>query len=96
MELESTAALKASMTRYFQDLGEGDAPVAWCTSVGPAELLLARGFRVYFPENHGAILGTSRMAEATMPKAHALGYSLPPAPRAPASIRDRPSGLPIT
>ncbi|MBM3266354.1 MAG: 2-hydroxyacyl-CoA dehydratase [Candidatus Sericytochromatia bacterium] len=75
MTLAAAEPLKASMTRYFRDLAESGAPVAWCTSVGPAELLLALGFRVYFPENHGAILGTSRMAGATMPLAHARGYS---------------------
>ncbi len=75
MPLAATDQLKAGMTRYFQALAEPGAPVAWCTSVGPAELLLALGFKVYFPENHGAILGTSRMAGATMPRAHARGYS---------------------
>ena len=35
--------------------------VAWCTSVGPAELLRSMGFLVYFPENHGATLGAMRL-----------------------------------
>ncbi len=78
-QLESNGRLKALMAAYFADLGEADAgggpPVAWCTSVGPAELLRAMGFRVFFPENHGAMLGASRMAGATMAGAHALGYS---------------------
>ncbi len=44
------------MGNYFADLGRGPAEgkkTAWCTSVGPAELLWALGFNVYFPENHG-------------------------------------------
>jgi benzoyl-CoA reductase/2-hydroxyglutaryl-CoA dehydratase subunit BcrC/BadD/HgdB len=51
------------------------APVAWCTSVGPVELLRALGYQVFFPENHGALLGASRVAGETMGSAHALGYS---------------------
>ena len=47
----------------------------WCTSVGPAELLRAAGFLVFFPENHGAMLGSTRMATDFIPIANALGYS---------------------
>jgi benzoyl-CoA reductase/2-hydroxyglutaryl-CoA dehydratase subunit BcrC/BadD/HgdB len=78
-ELASGAALKATMTAYFRALGDAaekkTAPVAWCTSVGPAELLRALGFQVFFPENHAAMLGASRRANQVMPQAHALGYS---------------------
>jgi len=77
--LRSTAHMKALLEAYFQELGvaarEKTAPVAWCSSVGPAELLRALGFRVYFPENHGALLGATRTANAYLPRAHALGYS---------------------
>ncbi|NIM95744.1 MAG: 2-hydroxyacyl-CoA dehydratase [Anaerolineales bacterium] len=52
----------------------GEKKVAWCSSVGPAELLRAMGFLVYFPENHSAMLGTSRMATDFIPYANALGY----------------------
>jgi hypothetical protein len=52
------------MAEYFGELDEasrtGSKKVAWCTSVGPAELLRSFGFLVYFPENHGALLGSSR------------------------------------
>lgn len=78
-ELRSTARLKEVLSSYFEDLGraarEKDAPVAWCTSVGPAELLHALGYRVYYPENHAAMLGAIRAANDYMPRAHALGYS---------------------
>jgi benzoyl-CoA reductase/2-hydroxyglutaryl-CoA dehydratase subunit BcrC/BadD/HgdB len=50
-------------------------PVAWCTSVGPAELLHGFGFEVYFPENHSAILGATRKASDYIPFANACGYS---------------------
>ena len=49
--------------------------VAWCSSVGPAEILRSLGFHVYFPENHSAMLGASRIATDMIPYANAIGYS---------------------
>ncbi|MBI5904795.1 MAG: 2-hydroxyacyl-CoA dehydratase [Deltaproteobacteria bacterium] len=67
------------MADYFYDLNEaattGRRKVAWCTSVGPAELLRAMGFAVHFPENHGAMLGATRMSTDMIPEANAIGYS---------------------
>jgi benzoyl-CoA reductase/2-hydroxyglutaryl-CoA dehydratase subunit BcrC/BadD/HgdB len=67
------------MGEYFGELFEaartGSPKLAWCTSVGPAEILVACGFRVYFPENHGAMLGATRMATGLIPHANAVGYS---------------------
>jgi benzoyl-CoA reductase/2-hydroxyglutaryl-CoA dehydratase subunit BcrC/BadD/HgdB len=53
----------------------GEPKVAWCASQGPAELLHALGFMVYYPENHGALLGATRACGETIPMANALGYS---------------------
>jgi benzoyl-CoA reductase/2-hydroxyglutaryl-CoA dehydratase subunit BcrC/BadD/HgdB len=78
-KIKATAAMRELMAAYFAELDEasraGTAKVAWCTSVGPAELLRSLGFLVYFPENHGAMLGASRMAAELIPAANALGYS---------------------
>lgn len=78
-EFDCTPQLKAVMAAYFRELDEAasrkSAPVAWCTSVGPCEILRALGYKVFFPENHGAMLGASRMANRCMPGAHAIGYS---------------------
>ncbi|MGD9124670.1 MAG: 2-hydroxyacyl-CoA dehydratase family protein, partial [Desulfarculaceae bacterium] len=64
---------------YFQSLDrasrQGTAKVAWCSSIGPSELLIAMGFEVYYPENHGAVLGASRTATDLIPLAVAAGYS---------------------
>jgi len=72
-------ALKKLMEDHFRELDRasrtGAQKVAWCTSVGPAELLRGMGFLVYFPENHGAMLGASRMATELIPYANAVGYS---------------------
>ncbi len=71
--------MKRLMADHFKDLDvnarTGAKKVAWCTSVGPAELLRAMDFDVYFPENHGAMLGATRMATDLIPAATAIGYS---------------------
>jgi len=81
VELKNFAASKKMrdvMGRYFMELMGPEASgnkIAWCTSVGPAELLRALGFEVYFPENHGAMLGATRMATDLIPLANARGFS---------------------
>jgi benzoyl-CoA reductase/2-hydroxyglutaryl-CoA dehydratase subunit BcrC/BadD/HgdB len=70
--LRSQQALKSILSDYFKGL---HSPLAWCTSAGPAEILRALGFEVYFPENHGALLGASRTAGKYIPRAHQAGYA---------------------
>jgi benzoyl-CoA reductase/2-hydroxyglutaryl-CoA dehydratase subunit BcrC/BadD/HgdB len=67
--------MKEVMSNYFKSLGSGKNKIAWCTSVGPAELLRSFGFEVYFPENHGALLGATRTAMDFIPEAIKCGYS---------------------
>jgi benzoyl-CoA reductase/2-hydroxyglutaryl-CoA dehydratase subunit BcrC/BadD/HgdB len=78
-EIQAGKLLKKIMADHFYELDEaartGSRKIAWCTSVGPAELLRGMGFLVYFPENHGAMLGATRMATELIPYANALGYS---------------------
>jgi len=78
-EMAATKTLKKIMADHFYELDEaaksGYRKIAWCTSVGPAELLRGLGFLVYFPENHGALLGATRMASEMIPHANAIGYS---------------------
>lgn len=74
-KIESAAALKKLMRDYFLSMGEKTKPIAWCTSVGPAELLRSFGFEVYFPENHGAVLGATRTAGDYIPVALNSGFS---------------------
>ncbi len=70
-QLKSQILLKGILKDYFTGM---KSPIAWCTSAGPAEILRALGFEVYFPENHGALLGASRAAEKYIPRAHKEGY----------------------
>jgi benzoyl-CoA reductase/2-hydroxyglutaryl-CoA dehydratase subunit BcrC/BadD/HgdB len=71
--------LKRTMDDYFMRLKDaaenGTKKIAWCSSVGPAELLYSMGFEVYFPENHGAMIGASKNADKYIPTAVANGYS---------------------
>jgi benzoyl-CoA reductase/2-hydroxyglutaryl-CoA dehydratase subunit BcrC/BadD/HgdB len=77
--IAATSEMKQLMTDHFTALDrakrEKNPKVAWCTSVGPAELLHAMGFLVYYPENHGALLGATRMATDFIPAANSIGYS---------------------
>jgi benzoyl-CoA reductase/2-hydroxyglutaryl-CoA dehydratase subunit BcrC/BadD/HgdB len=78
-KIESAGLMRKIMADYFNELNEAakddGQKIAWCTSVGPAELLHAFGFKVYYPENHGALLGATRMATDLIPAANAMGYS---------------------
>ena len=81
-KIKATGMMRQLMADHFQELDAAarstapDRPkIAWCTSVGPAELLRSFGFLVYFPENHGAVLGSSRVAADLIPAANAQGYS---------------------
>ncbi len=78
-KIRATGEMGRYMFNYFKELDQasktGDKKIAWCTSVGPAELLLSMGFLIYYPENHGAMLGSARMATDLIPHANALGFS---------------------
>ena len=63
------------MGNYFRGMGDTGKKMAWCTSVGPAELLRSFGFEVHFPENHGALLGATRTANDFIPETTKLGYT---------------------
>ena len=78
-KLKSAKVLEKFMADYYHELDRasktGEKKIAWCTSVGPAEILRAMGFVIYFPETHSAMLGSTRMASDLIPKANAIGYS---------------------
>jgi benzoyl-CoA reductase/2-hydroxyglutaryl-CoA dehydratase subunit BcrC/BadD/HgdB len=78
-KIAAAGEMQRIMAEYFYELNAADKTrsrkIAWCTSVGPAEILRSMGFLVHFPENHGAMLGATRMATDLIPAANALGYS---------------------
>ena len=77
--LKTAADIGKFMAGYYKELDEASKSakrkIAWCTSVGPAEILRSMGFLTYFPETHSAMLGASRMAADLIPSANAVGYS---------------------
>lgn len=73
--LAAQAKLKELLNTYYRRLGQKKMPVAWCTSVGPAELLRSFGYEVYFPENHGALIGARRLGARYIPAAGREGFS---------------------
>ncbi|MBI2966310.1 MAG: 2-hydroxyacyl-CoA dehydratase [Bacteroidetes bacterium] len=84
-KIQSAKLLKEVMGNYFLGMlnevksasGGKDTSkkMAWCTSVGPAELLRSFGFEVHFPENHGALLGATRTAGDFIPESTKIGYN---------------------
>ena len=74
-KIQSAKLLKEIMGNYFRGMKNTNKKVAWCTSVGPAELLRSFGFEVHFPENHGALLGATRTAGDYIPETAKFGYS---------------------
>lgn len=74
-KIQTSKLMKEIMGNYFLGMKEPSNKIAWCTSVGPAELLRSFGFEVHFPENHGALLGATRTANDLIPESAILGYS---------------------
>ena len=77
-DFATTKQLRTVMGKYFAELARarprgGRRPGARAS--GPAELLRSMGFNVYFPENHGAMLGAAAMATDVIPLANAHGFS---------------------
>ncbi len=66
INIEALTLSNKFMLDYHTELKEADheggQKIAWCTSMGPAELLRSMGYLVFFPENHAATIGAMRMA----------------------------------
>ncbi|MEJ2422508.1 MAG: 2-hydroxyacyl-CoA dehydratase family protein [Acidobacteriota bacterium] len=75
--LKCAAATKRLVTRHYLDgrYVRHYGKTAWVTSGAPVELLKALGFFVLYPENHGALCGARRAAEALCRESEAAGYS---------------------
>lgn len=68
-KLIATYYLKSKVARYTFN------KVAWITSGGPVELLIAMGIIPIYPENHGAMIGAKKMGVELSDVAEAEGYS---------------------
>jgi benzoyl-CoA reductase/2-hydroxyglutaryl-CoA dehydratase subunit BcrC/BadD/HgdB len=76
--LRASKKMKELMTLYYMGakMAEGkDKKIAWITSGGPVEFLIAADIIPIYPENHGAMLGASKMSVELCEVAEGLGYS---------------------
>ena len=77
-KIKSTKTMRDIMTTYYLDAmtaRENKKLVAWITSGGPVEPLVAMDIIPVYPENHGAMIGASKMGEDLCSKAEDMGYS---------------------
>jgi benzoyl-CoA reductase/2-hydroxyglutaryl-CoA dehydratase subunit BcrC/BadD/HgdB len=77
-KIRSVKKMKEIMTNYYieaKTASDTGRKVAWITSGGPVEPLLAMDVVPVYPENHGAMIGASKMGVDLCEKAESLGYS---------------------
>lgn len=77
-KITSAKKMRDIMTTYYIDAmsaKENNKLVAWITSGGPVEPLIAMDIIPIYPENHGAMIGSSKMGEDLCMKAEDMGYS---------------------
>ncbi len=77
-KIKSVKNMKEIMTAYYIDAKsarQNNKKVAWITSGGPVEPLLAMDIIPVYPENHGAMIGASKMGPDLCDIAEEMGYS---------------------
>lgn len=77
-KIKATGRMKEIMTSYYIDAKTAEQTgkkVAWITSGGPVEPLIAMDIIPVYPENHGAMIGSSKMGVDLCLKAEEMGYS---------------------
>jgi bcr-type benzoyl-CoA reductase subunit B len=77
-KIKSVKKMKDIMMNYYieaKTAADNGKKVAWITSGGPVEPLTAMDVIPVYPENHGAMIGASKMGIDLCQKAEAMGYS---------------------
>ncbi|MBN2225403.1 MAG: 2-hydroxyacyl-CoA dehydratase [Deltaproteobacteria bacterium] len=78
-KFQSARAMRELMTGYYTESkiaeASGSKKIAWITSGGPVEPLHAMDIIPIYPENHGAMLGASRMSVEMCGISEDMGYS---------------------
>jgi benzoyl-CoA reductase/2-hydroxyglutaryl-CoA dehydratase subunit BcrC/BadD/HgdB len=77
-KIKSVRKMKEIMTEYYieaKTAEQHNKKVAWITSGGPVEPLIAMDVIPVYPENHGAMIGASKMGVDLCEKAEEMGYS---------------------
>ncbi len=76
--IRAGSRMKEMMSLYYLDAknaADNNRKVAWITSGGPVELLIAMDVIPIYPENHGAMCGVTRMGVELSEVAEEMGYS---------------------
>lgn len=77
-KIRSVKRMKEIMTAYYIDAKTAEQngkKVAWITSGGPVEPLIAMDVIPVYPENHAAMIGATKMSVDLCEKAEIMGYS---------------------
>jgi benzoyl-CoA reductase/2-hydroxyglutaryl-CoA dehydratase subunit BcrC/BadD/HgdB len=77
-KFKSVQKMKEIMTHYYieaKTAEQSGRKVAWITSGGPVEPLIAMDVIPVYPENHGAMIGAAKMGQDLCQKAEEMGYS---------------------
>ena len=77
-KIKCVKQMKEIMTEYYieaKTAGQTGKKVAWITSGGPVEPLIAMDVIPVYPENHGAMIGAAKMGVDLCEKAEVMGYS---------------------
>ena len=77
-KIKSVQKMKEIMTGYYieaKTAEQSNKKIAWITSGGPVEPLIAMDVIPVYPENHGAMIGAAKMGSDLCEKAESMGYS---------------------
>lgn len=77
-KIKSAKKMREIMTNYYleaKSARQDGKKVAWITSGGPVEPLIVMDVIPVYPENHGAMVGASKMGGDLCEKAEEMGYS---------------------
>ncbi len=75
--IKSVKRMKEIMTNYYieaKTAAQNNKKVAWITSGGPVEPLIVMDVIPVYPENHGAMIGASKMGGQLCEKSEEMGY----------------------
>lgn len=77
-KIKCVKKMKDIMTTYYiaaKTTEQSGKKIAWITSGGPVEPLIAMDVIPVYPENHGAMIGASKMGVDLCEKAEEMGYA---------------------
>ncbi len=76
--IQAGGRMKEMMSLYYleaKNAADNNQKVAWITSGGPVELLIAMDVIPIYPENHAAMCGVTRMGVELCEISEQMGYS---------------------